>query len=792
MFTLILASALADAPDWNGDWIAPSQEATAKAPMHPPRMRHEFELAAPVKDAKLRVVGLGHFRIWVNGKPLGDAAFEQPWSQFDKRIYWTELDAKDALRAGKNVIAVQLGASYYSVPKPPPGRYHKGDAMPDFAHGRPYLLSIDGIARLANGATVPLRTTADWKWIPSPITMSHVQAGEDVDARLDQPGWSQPGFAEAGWMPVDKVAPPAAQLSPSTIPKMRVKNVFAPTRVLERGKGVWSYLFPQNCMGMVRFTVSGKPGAKVSFVPSEVVTPEGDVQQLNLWGARAAYEYTLRGGAKESRQAEFFYHGMQFIKVEGAVPEGQPNPEGLPVLHKLELIHVRVDNPVTGSFESSSDLYNRTEKLIDWAVKSNMSFVLSDCPHREKLGWLECAYLLAPTILYGYDCAPWYAKIDADIRDAQLPDGVVRTLAPFYLQRGVDDAFAFTVEWGAASVLVPWEAYRWTGDRAQLATSYASMRAYVDAIRARAKDGIAPQGLGDWYDYGHGEGPGPSRFTPTDLTSTACYAMCASAVADAAAALGKAEEAKAYRALHAEIGKAFWKRFWRSDSETLENTGSVQTANAMALEADVVPADLRAKLVGQIVAELEKRKYQQTSGDVGHVYLIRALAHAGRSDVLHRVYSRTGLGSYGGILAKGLTTMPETWDAMTAGSNSLNHAMLGHVVEWIYGYAAGLRQAKGSVGWQTIEIGPEPGAQTHASARTKIPGGFAEVSWKIRGSTLGIEAKAPKSSTVRFVLPAGAKSAKLAGKPVKTVERDGRLSFEAKGKSSYIVTVEMG
>ena len=65
------------------------------------------------------------------------------------------------------------------------------------------------------------------------------------------------------------------------------------------------------------------------------------------------------------------------------------------------------------------------------------------------------------------------------------------------------------------------------------------------------------------------------------------------------------------------------------------------------------------------------------------------------------------------------------------------------------------------------------------------------MSWKIRGSTLGIEAKAPKSSTVRFVLPAGAKSAKLAGKPVKTVERDGRLSFEAKGKSSYIVTVEM-
>ena len=44
---------------------------------------------------------------------------------------------------------------------------------------------------------------------------------------------------------------------------------------------------------------------------------------------------------------------------------------------------------------------------------------------------------------------------------------------------------------------------------------------------------------------------------------------------------------------------------------------------------------------------------------------VRALAEAGRSDVLHRVYSRTGVGSYGGILAKGLTTMPETWAVQT-------------------------------------------------------------------------------------------------------------------------------
>jgi hypothetical protein len=60
----------------------------------------------------------------------------------------------------------------------------------------------------------------------------------------------------------------------------------------------------------------------------------------------------------------------------------------------------------------------------------------------------------------------------------------------------------------------------------------------------------------------------------------------------------------------------------------------------------VVPRGDRSALVAEIVDDLRKRNWQQTPGDVGHVYFIHALAEAGRSDVLHRVYARDGLGSY--------------------------------------------------------------------------------------------------------------------------------------------------
>ena len=176
----------------------------------------------------------------------------------------------------------------------------------------------------------------------------------------------------------------------------------------------------------------------------------------------------------------------------------------------------------------------------------------------------------------------------------------------------------------------------------------------------------------------------------------------------------------------------------------------------MALCAEVVPQADRAALVDEIVADLEQRGWQQTPGDVGHVYFIRALAEAGRSDVLHRVYAREGLGSYGGILQKGLTAMPETWDAMMDGGQSLNHCMLGHVMEWFYGYVAGIRQRPGGVGWTQVVIGPNPGPLTHAAATLTTPAGRILSRWRIQDGMFRLQVEIPEGVSADAILPSGA------------------------------------
>jgi len=249
--------------------------------------------------------------------------------------------------------------------------------------------------------------------------------------------------------------------------------------------------------------------------------------------------------------------------------------------------------------------------------------------------------------------------------------------------------------------------------------------------------------------------PGESRFTPTDLSATATWALCALTVARAAVALGRPAEAAEYRELHAKIAAGFQRRFLDPASRKLRHKGSPQCANSMALCAEVVPAADRAAMIADIIADLEQRGWQQTPGDVGHVYFIRALAEAGRSDVLHRVYGRAGKGSYGGILSKGLTSLPETWDATMDGYQSLNHCMLGHVMEWFYGYVAGIRQPAGSVGWQRVLIAPNPGALASAEAALQTPRGRVASRWRKDGAAFRLEAEIPQGVEAEALMPSG-------------------------------------
>jgi alpha-L-rhamnosidase len=85
-----------------------------------------------------------------------------------------------------------------------------------------------------------------------------------------------------------------------------------------------------------------------------------------------------------------------------------------------------------GEFECSNDLFNRIRTLVRWAQRNNMMSVMTDCPQREKRGWLEEDHLNGPALRYEFDLAQLFTKTLNDIADSQLSNGLVPTTAPEY------------------------------------------------------------------------------------------------------------------------------------------------------------------------------------------------------------------------------------------------------------------------------------------------------------------------------------------------------------------------
>ncbi|RYG35072.1 hypothetical protein EON81_13815, partial [bacterium] len=205
-----------------------------------PVFRHDFQLRPKIKSAMASVIGLGHYDFYVNGQRQGDGLLNQPWSQYDKTIYWQGFDVTKSLKAGSNALGVELGNSFFRVGGPPPGRHTKGDVRPDFGNGHPYLLAVALDVTYADGQKERIVSDRNWRWRSGPYILSHVYAGEDYDARLTDPNWAKPGVKPEGWSEPVVVDAPKANLRPILLPTFRVKQTWKPTRILNPRPGVWS------------------------------------------------------------------------------------------------------------------------------------------------------------------------------------------------------------------------------------------------------------------------------------------------------------------------------------------------------------------------------------------------------------------------------------------------------------------------------------------------------------------------------------------------------------------------
>ena len=727
---------------WQGKWIAGEYGATTakgigSTPPSLPVFKRDLILEKKVAEAVLSICGLGHHELFLNGTKVGDDLLAPGWSGYRKTCLYDTFDLTDQLRNGKNELRVMLGNGFFNVTG---GRYVKLTG----SFGQP-MLTLQMRVRFDDGTEQTILSDESWRTANGPITFSCVFGGEDYDARLEK------RLDDASiWTPVTFTNGPGGALtglSQAAAPIGAIETLKA-VKVNKISPNLWVCDFGQNASFMPRLKVKGVAGASVKMIPAELLGEDGRIYDPMCRG-NSFYTYTLKGESTgETWFPQFFYRGGRYLQVELSAPEGKPLPE----VTELESVVVHSKAKPAGDFECSNELFNRIRTLIRWAQRSNLMSVITDCPHREKLGWLEQYHLHGYALRYEWDMAAMYVKGMGDMAQAQLDNGLVPDIAPEYTV--FKGGFRDSPEWGSSFVIVPWQQYETTGDISLLVTYFDRMKRYCDYLASKSQDLIVSHGLGDWYDIGPKK-PGFSQLTPMKVTATAYFFRCADILSRTAALLGKTEDAEKYGALAAKIREAFNRNFWNEEAG-IYSTGS-QCANAVPLVMGIAEPHMRQRALDAIVKDIEAKGL--TAGDVGFHYLLRALYEGGRSDVIHAMTNQSEKPGYGYQLKKGATALTEAWDALAGSSH--NHFMLGHITEWFYAGLAGIQPDPAAPGWKKFIIKPAVvGDLTWVKAHYDSPYGRIVSNWKrdpstsLRAGKLTMDVTIPPNSTATIYVPA--------------------------------------
>ncbi|KAG0598209.1 hypothetical protein M758_12G054900 [Ceratodon purpureus] len=718
------------------------------------RLRREVEVKPQLRRATLRVCGLGQYELTIDGSKVGEDLFTPGWTNYRKTCLYDTYDVTTQLqRAGRHCLGLLLGNGMYHIENTSRFTKFTGSFGP-----------LKSIAQLrleySVGPEEVVGTDANWRISAGPITFSHMYGGEDYDARLEAKGWDSPGFNDAvTWDAAAVLDGPGGRLRGASVaaPPIRAIETRKVVTVKPLKEGVAIYDLGQNASMMPLLKVSGAAGAMVRIIPAELLHDDGTVNRISCGGGMAYWQFTLAGNPTNSDKGEtyfpkFWYHASRFLQVEciGAAP-GEP----LPVVESLDNIIVHSISEPVGEFACSNDLFNKIYKLIHWAQRSNMASYMTDCPHRERLGWLEQTHLNGPALRYNFRLDQLFTKTMNDMADTQWEDGMLTTTAPEYMIfSGWYSEYRNSPEWSSAFLQIPWQQYEFTGDFELLRIYYDNMVRYVGYLSSRAEDYIVSFGLSDWYDIAPGQ-PGPSKLTPKGVTGTAFYYQDTLILAKVAKMLDRSDDAARFLQQAELIRGAFNAKYFNADTHQYA-TGS-QCANAIALVMDLVDPAHRAAVLQNIVADVEEKGL--TAGDVGFRYLLRALADGNRSDVIYQMNNQSDKPGYGMMLAKGATALTEAWDAEPGSSH--NHFMLGQISEWFFHDLAGIQSDPDGPGFRKIILKPTIVGDltwvkaSYISAHGKIVSEWKRTSVDGNGETT-FTATIPANTTATVLLPTSA------------------------------------
>lgn len=792
-------TALLRAADWgDAQWIGGGTS-----------FRSEFKLATRKKiaAAAVYVSGVGCYELHINGHKVTPGVFMEPsWVNIPNvRMHYRAYDVRHLLiDSAANAVGLRTGMCKFGYL----GQHCQGAAGGWTSRCRAVILSLS--VRYTDNTMQRVYTSASSNsWMVTtegdPIRYSHLFHGEIYDAQLEDKGWIMPHYRPSKtWSPAVVYKDAAFEfgfLSLVQQPPIAISQSFAPVdiRFVNVSSGpAFVFDFGKAMAGFATLRVLGSPaGTKITLKYAEVLKGDGTVNMAFCPGEGATCRvgpndgnfanqtdlYITGGQTEEEFTPHFTYHGFRYVQVEGL-------PAGVSLYNVLTAHFVHTNVSATGDvhFERQSmQILNQIQEAIKYTQLSNMHHHPTDCPQREKRGWMGDSQITSREATLNFDTALFYKTWVTSISDAQREschspghmhgsttlEQSLQCCDPKVPQfgcdyRGVTDNFTNSwgsvpdvvpfhrpyggwpgdPSWGAASVVIPWELHTIQGMPISN-EMYDTAKGFVEFLSMHgdtAAGGVVSFGYyGDWLAL-PGGAPAVQQVTGWS------HLLCVKHLIDLAKATRRSQDVEKYTNMFANLSHAYHARYWSPQDNSY---GPSQTANLLPLYLDIVPPSLYKKVVDAFVASIEGAKRKVKSGIIGAAYTLQTLQKIGRGDLALSMATATAQPSWGHMVLSGPGTIWETWDDSTSSHN--HPALAASIGPYLYSLAGLSSYTWGEDKHQRVRFAldsstaREIGASSVYITRMAGPSAF---SWTFQGNSFVLNATIAHGEFGELLMPA--------------------------------------
>jgi alpha-L-rhamnosidase len=367
--------------NWHGNWISDGHDINVK---QAPYFRKEFRVTGRIKSARAYIAVGGLYELYLNGQKVGDHRLDPMYTRYDRRNLYVTYDITKQLQSGGNAVGVLLGNGWYN---------HQSTAVWYFDRApwrnRP-TFCMDLRIVYEDGSVEVITTDNTWKTALSPIVFNSIYTAEHYDARLQLPGWNTVSFSDREWKNVIYRAAPSQNIVSQQLHPIRNVEMIPAKSVNKINDSTWVFDLGRNISGVSKFKISDETGTKFTLKHGERIYPNGRVDISNIdvhyrpTDDKDPFQtdiFILSGKGEESFMPHFNYKGFQFVEVKSSKPVTLTTAN-------LTGYFMHSDVPPAGKINSSNPVINKLWWATNNSYLSNLFGYPTDCPQREKNGWI--------------------------------------------------------------------------------------------------------------------------------------------------------------------------------------------------------------------------------------------------------------------------------------------------------------------------------------------------------------------------------------------------------------------